>query len=122
MAETPITIPITRPIDAILARMQVREAASKLNLGRMEQARISLAVYNVIVKMNMGLSCIGEVLVRYMKEGERNGVQVECITKNGKNGDYSDGMFGDAQWLVDEIRLEKTAPMTTRVVMAIWAS
>lgn len=112
-------ISINKITDRILARMQVREAARSLRFDLKAQARISLAAYNVICSMGMGMTSHGEVLVNQLLEGERQGIQVVCTASNTNGIPTS---FSDARWLVDGLNVEEMSPNNARVVMVIWAS
>jgi hypothetical protein len=115
------TITINTATDRILARMQVREEAHSLNFNRIDQARISLAAYNVISGMDMGITCDGEVFVEPIQDGDRTGMQVVCTTWNKNNDNFTASSFSDSSLLVDELTVEKIIPNGERVILVIWA-
>ena len=122
MAAKCITIPVNKITDRILARRQVREAARSFNFGLIEQATLSLAAYNVISRMGMGMTCIGEVFIKPVDNGIHDGMQVICTTNNIRNINIAPASFSDTYWLVDEFDVETTAPNGARVVFVLWAN
>ena len=119
--ETCMAIPVNKITDRILVRRQVREAARGMNFGLIEQATISLAAYNVISKMGMGMTCNGEVFVNHVQDGIRDGVQIVCTTTNNKIVNITLNSFSDTYWLVDELKVEKITPNGARVIFVIWS-
>lgn len=122
MVEKCRTIAVRNLFDRIQVRMDVRETARNLRFDLQEQARISMAAYNVISKMDMGSVCTGEVFVNHLKESAREGMQVVCEINNNKNSNFTSASFCDTSWLVDELYVEKAASDNTRVIVIIWAN
>lgn len=122
MSEMDKTIAVKKIIDRITVRKEVREAAHRLNLDTRKQARISMAVYHVIDKMNMGMKCEGEVYVHHYQEGMREGIQVICTANNARNDEFDLRLFTDMSWLVDELDVEKLTSNSTRVILMVWTN
>jgi len=122
MTELRKTITVKKVIDRILVRMEVRETARNLKLNLQEQARISMAAYNVVSSMDMGISCEGVVLFIQVTDGKREGLQVVCSSNKINNNRITSNLFDDTSWLVDEMNVENITPDGARVSVTIWAS
>lgn len=115
------SITVKNLVDRILVRMEVREAARDLNFNLIEQARISMAAYGVINRLDMGETCDGEVFVYHMNDGKREGIQVICTANSNKNTNVTSTLFNSMRSLVDELNIENITPNTARVSVIMWA-
>jgi hypothetical protein len=116
------TIPVNQLTDRFVVRREVREAARSANFGLMEQAKISLAVYDIISRIDMGTSCKGNVVVNQMQNDGRIGMQVVCMANNTKCQNLLPTFLRETAWMIDEIKVDETNPAGTRVTIVIWAN
>jgi hypothetical protein len=91
--------------DAILARMQARQAARAFGFSLKNQASLSLAVWSLASTLGLGQTCKGEIVIEQISDGNRIGMRVTCSLPDAGLPVPSVEMFNQTRWMVDELTI-----------------
>ncbi len=114
------TITVRSEVDVVIARMKVREMARELGMPLADQARISLATSSLAGALEMGKARHGQITMDCLRNGDRMGVRVICVKKEGAA--YTPGNLGDTRWMVDELIIETLPSLDMQVTLIKWLS
>ena len=115
----PMVIPVRSTLDAMNARMVARKMANEAGFDLKAQASIALATWSLAGVLGLGTSCQGEISIDSIRETGRVGMRVVCSTRH-----YDDQLaassFGNTGWIVDELRVDRSAPDQVEVTAIKW--
>jgi anti-sigma regulatory factor (Ser/Thr protein kinase) len=114
------TVTVQKDFDVIVARSRVRDLARSIGMSTTDQARISLATSSAARAIGLGGLYEGEIVSECLKGQDCTGIRVVCRAKNGASDDLSTDQLGDAEFMADELTIEKAPPNDVVVTMVKW--
>lgn len=128
----PVTIPIRREEDIIVARQRGREMARELGFGLVDQSRIATAI-SELTRNILRYAGEGAASLHPISHSGRRGIEIVCEDSGGGIADVDSALAGHASHgpglgiglpgtrrLMDEMEIESAVGQGTRVTIRKW--
>jgi hypothetical protein len=113
-------IKVSNYSDAVLARMQARQAARIYGFTLKNQASISLAMWSLASTMGLGQTCKGEIIIEQVRDANRSGMRVTCSIPDVNLPEPVPGVFNQTRWMVDELIIKPLPEKGFEVTTIKW--